>query len=140
MIINDFKLLKLDGCRGFGGVVEHDAVDVLNFVDDAVGGGGDGLGGQDSNLSRHKVGGGHGAQGDGVIVGALVAHDADAAHIRQRGKVLTRALGHGELIDFFAPDGVGILHDGDLLRSYIAKISLQADFKTVFILKNLGVQ
>ena len=61
MIINDFKLFKLNRCWGFGGVVEHDAVDVFDLVDDAVGGGGDGLGGQDGDLSRHKVGGGHGA-------------------------------------------------------------------------------
>ena len=120
MIINDFKLFKLNRCWRLGRVVEHNAVNVLDFVDDAVGGGGDGLGRQDRDLGRHEIGRRDGAQGDGVIVGALVAHDADAAHIRQRGKVLTRALGHGELIDFFAPDGVGILHDGDLLRSYIA--------------------
>ena len=111
---------KLNRCWRLGRVVEHNAVDVLDFVDDAVGGGGDGLGRQDRDLGRHEIGRRDGAQGDGVIVGALVAHDADAAHIRQRGKVLTRALGHGQLVDFLAPDGVGILHDGDLLRSYIA--------------------
>ena len=44
MIINDFKLFKLDRCRRFRGVVEHDAVDVLDFVHDAVGCGGDGFG------------------------------------------------------------------------------------------------
>ena len=120
MIINDFKLFKLDGCRGFGGVVEHDAVDVLDLVDDAVGGGGDGLGGQDGDLSRHKVGGGHGTQGDGVVVGALVTHDADAPHVGQRGKVLAGALGHGQLVHFLAPDGIGILHDGNLFGGHIA--------------------
>lgn len=40
MIIHDFKLFKLDGCRGFGGVVEQHAVDVFDLVDDAAGGGG----------------------------------------------------------------------------------------------------
>ena len=62
------RLFKLDGCRGFGGVVEHDAVDVLDLVDDAVGGGGDGLSGQDGDLSRHKVGGGHGPQTDNLFL------------------------------------------------------------------------
>ena len=90
MIINDFKSFKLNRCWGFGGVVEHDAVDVLDLVDDAVGGGGDGLGGQDGDLGRHKVGGGHGAQGDGVVIGALVTHNADTAHVGQRGKGLGR--------------------------------------------------
>lgn len=43
MIIHNFKLFKLDRCRRFCGVVEHDAVDVLDLVHDAVCGGGDGL-------------------------------------------------------------------------------------------------
>ena len=120
MIVNDFKLFKLNRCWGFGGVVEHDAVDVLDFVDDAVGGGGDGLGGQDGDLSRHKVGGGHGTQSNGVIVGALVTHNADTAHVGQRGKVLAGALGHGQLAYFLAPDGVGILDDSDLFGGHIA--------------------
>ena len=120
MIINDFKLFKLNRCRRFRGVVEHDAVDVLDLVHDAVGGGGDGLCRQDRDLGGHEIRRGDGAQGDGVIVGALVAHDADAAHVGQRGKVLARALGHGQLIDLLAPDGVGILHDGDLLGGHVA--------------------
>ena len=40
MIIYNFELLKLNGCRGFGGVVEQHAVDVFDLVDDAAGGGG----------------------------------------------------------------------------------------------------
>ena len=43
MIINDFKSFKLNRCWRLGRVVEHNAVDVLDFVDDAVSGGGDGL-------------------------------------------------------------------------------------------------
>lgn len=81
MIIHDFKLFKLNRCRRFRGVVEHDAVDVLDFVHDAVGCGGDGFGRQDCDLGGHKIGGGYGAQGNGVIVGALVTHNADAAHV-----------------------------------------------------------
>ena len=93
MIINDFKLFKLNRCRRFCGVVKHDAVDVLDLVHDAVGGGGDGLRRQDRDLGGHEIRRGDGAQSDGVVVGALVAHDADAAHVGQRGKVLARALG-----------------------------------------------
>ena len=120
MIINDFKSFKLNRCRRFCGVVKHDAVDVLDLVHDAVGGGGDGLRRQDRDLGGHEIRRGDGAQGDGVVVGALVAHDADTAHVGQRGKVLARALGHGQLVDLLAPDGVGILHDGDLLGGHIA--------------------
>ncbi len=113
-------LFKLNRCRRFCGVVKHDAVDVLDLVHDAVGGGGDGLRRQDRDLGGHEIRRGDGAQGDGVVVGALVAHDADTAHVGQRGKVLARALGHGQLVDLLTPDGVGILHDGDLLGGHIA--------------------
>ena len=113
-------LFELNRCWGFGGIVEEDAIDVFDFVDDAVGGGGEGLGGQDGHFGCHEVGGGHGAQSDGVVVGALITHDADAAHVGQRGKILAGALGHGQLVHFLAPDSVGILDDGDLFRGHIA--------------------
>ena len=93
---------------------------MLDLVDDAVGGGGDGLGGQERDFGGHEVGGGDGAQRDGVVVGALVAHNADALHVGQRRKILARVLGGGQLVDLLAPDGVGVLHDGDLLRRDIA--------------------
>lgn len=69
MIINDFKSFKLNRCRRFCGVVKHDAVDVLDLVHDAVGGGGDGLRRQDRDLGGHEIRRGDGAQGDGVVVG-----------------------------------------------------------------------
>ena len=70
--------------------------------------------GENRHLGGHKVGGGHSAQSNGVVIGALIAHNADAAHIGQRGKILAGTLGHGQLIDFLAPDGVGVLHNGYL--------------------------
>ena len=65
MIINGFKLFKLNRCRRFCGVVEHDAVDVLDLVHDAVGGGGDGLRRQDRDLGGHEIRRGDGAQSNG---------------------------------------------------------------------------
>ena len=44
------KLFEFDGGRGLGGVVKEDAVDVLDLVDDAVGRGGDGRGGQERDF------------------------------------------------------------------------------------------
>lgn len=83
---------KFDRCRGFAGAVVEDAVDVLDFVDDAAG---DGLEQAPRNLGgfgRHEIGGGHGAQGHGIVVGALIAHNAHTAHVGQRGVVLADAL------------------------------------------------
>ena len=88
-------LFKLDRCWRLGGIVEQNTVDMLYFVYDAVCCGGNGFGGQQGNFRGHKVGRGHSAQGDGVIIGALITHNTNAAHVGQRGKILAGALGFG---------------------------------------------
>ena len=42
-------------------------------------------------LRRHEIHSIHRSKRHGIIVGALVAHNADGAHIRKRGKVLPDA-------------------------------------------------
>ena len=71
-------LLPLDGCRGFAGDVEADAVDAFDFVGDAAGDTLKDFVRQLDPVGGHAVLGFDGAQGDGVIVGALVAHDTNA--------------------------------------------------------------
>ena len=64
----------------------------------------------------HEVDGVDGAERYGVVVGSLVAHDADGAHVGEGGEVLAIGLfveaGVGDLL---AVDGVGVLHDADFL-------------------------
>ena len=115
-----FLLFPLNRCRRFARDVIDDTVDARHFIDDAAGDDIKDMVGDMGPVTCHAVGAVDGAQSDGVVVGALVAHDADTAHVGQRGKVLARALGHGQLVDLLTPDGVGILHDGDLLRGHIA--------------------
>ena len=74
-------LLPLDGARRLGGDVVDDAVDALDFVDDAVG---------DLREQRRTAGAPSRrswrpgvidrAERDDVVVGAAVAHDAHGAH------------------------------------------------------------
>ena len=92
----------------------------LYFVYDAVCCGGNGFGGQQGNFRGHKVGRGHSAQGDGVIIGALITHNTNAAHVGQRGKILAGALSGGQLIHFLAPDCISILYNGNLFLGDIA--------------------
>ena len=109
-------LFKFDRCRGFAGAVVEDAVDVLDLVDDAAG---DGLEQAPRDLGgfgRHEIGGGHGAQGHGIVVGALIAHNAHTAHVGQRGVVLADALIKTGFCNLLAPDGVGFLYHLDLIR------------------------
>src|SRR5437879_2583888 len=65
--------------RRLAGDVETDAVDALNFVDDSVREFLQKLIRQSDPIGRHTVLRLHGADDDGVIVSALVAHHADAA-------------------------------------------------------------
>ena len=80
------KSLPLDGAGRFAGDIEDDAIDAFDFVADAIG-----------NACKqfvrdaHPVGG-HAvltfddAQGNGVFVSALVAHDTNRLHRKQHGE------------------------------------------------------
>ena len=93
---------------------------MLDLVDDPAGDGAQHLPGDVAALGGHEVGGGHGAQGHGVVVGALVAHDAHAVHIGQGSVVLADLLVEAGLGDLLPPDGVGVLDDGHLFGGHLA--------------------
>ena len=112
-------LFEFNRCGRFAGAVVEHAVDAFDFVDDAARGLLQDFPRQLGALGGHEVARHDGAQGDGVVVGAAVAHDADAAHVRQRGEVLAEALDAG-LGDFLAVDGVCFLDDLDLLGRDLA--------------------
>ena len=87
-----------------------------DFVDYTVRSCRDRLGGQQGNFCGHEIGGGNRAQRDSIIIGALITHNPNALHIGQRRKILARAPGCGQLIDFLTPDSVRILHYRNLFR------------------------
>ena len=120
VLFSHIPLFELDrGRRLTGAVVEH-AVDVLDLIDDAAGDSTQHVPGHIVALGGHEVSGGDGAQGHGVVVGALVAHDADAVHIGQSRIILADFLIEAGLGDLLTPDGVGVLHDSDLLGGHFA--------------------
>ena len=112
-------LFEFDCCGRFAGAVVEHAVDAFDFVDDAARGLLQDFPRKLGALSGHEVARHDSAQGDGVVVGAAVAHDADTAHVRQRGEVLAEALDAG-LGDFLAVNGVCFLDNLDLLGRYLA--------------------
>ena len=75
---------------------------------------------QHGNFRRHKVGGGYGTQGNGVIISAFVAHNAYAAHVGQRRKILAGALCQRQFVHFFAVNIIGILHNVNFFCRYFA--------------------
>src|SRR6185437_5919773 len=74
-----------------GDVVDY-AVDAAHLVDDAGGGRAQKFVAEGIGVRRHAVGGGYGAQGEHVIVGAAVAHHADAAHRQQHREGLPNGI------------------------------------------------
>lgn len=105
------ELFPLNRCRGFAGDVENDAVDALDFVDDAAGDFIEEFVGDGVVFGGHGVGGGDGAQADHIAVGAFIAHDADGAHVRQGGEGLPDFTGKAGLVQFFTVDGVSFTED-----------------------------
>jgi hypothetical protein len=79
-------LFPLDGCGGFAGDVVDDAVDASDLVDDPAGDGAEDVVRDVREVGGHEVGRVHGADGDDVLVAALVAHDdeVEAAKARDR--------------------------------------------------------
>ncbi len=63
---------------------------------------------------------GDGAQGQHVIVGAAVAHDADGAHGQQHGKGLPDGVVEAGLADLVEVDGVGLAKNVELLARDLA--------------------
>ena len=72
-------------------------------------------------VGGHPVGRGHRAQRAGVVVGARVAHDADAPDRQQHGKGLPDRVVEPGVTDLFDKDRIGLAQDfepiaGDLAR------------------------
>ncbi len=108
----EFLLFPLDCAGGFAGDVVDDAGDAADFVDDAVADAGEDVVGDSGPVGGHEVGGVDAAEGDDVLVGAAVAHDADGSDGEDRGE----GLGGGAVEvfgdDFFEEDFVGVAEDG----------------------------
>ena len=100
---------------------------MLDLIDDTAGDSAQNIPGHIIALRGHKVGGGHSTQRHSVIIGALVAHDANTVHVGQGCIVLADLLIQTCLCDLLTPDRVGILHDCHLLRCHFAD---DADAKT----------
>ena len=76
--------------------------------------------GQAGPVGGHEVAGGDGAQGEGVVVGAFVAANADAAHIGEDSEVLADVFVKIGFFDFFAEDGVRFAQDVEFFRGEFA--------------------
>ena len=79
----------------------------FDFVYDSTGCSSDDIPRDFGAFGGHEIGGGDGAEGDGVIVGSFISHDSDGAHVGQGCEVLADFVGDSGFVDFFAPDRVG---------------------------------
>ena len=125
----DGRSLQLHRGGGLGGDVVEDAVDALDLVHDAAGDGVEQLPRQTRKVGGHEVLCLYRAQRDGVIVGALVAHDADRAQVCERGEILVDAALKARLGDLLAEDGVRLADDVQLLLRDVADDAETASFQ-----------
>ena len=80
--------LPLDRRRRLRAHVVDDAVHAAHLIDDAVGDTPEHVVRERVPVGGHAVGARHGAERDDVLVGAIVAHHADAPHRQQHGERL----------------------------------------------------
>lgn len=115
-----WQLLELNRPRRLASAVVEHAVDALDLVDDTARDLLQDIPRERRALGGHEVAREDGSERDGMVVRPAVAHDADASHVRERGEVLAERLVDAGLGDLFAIDGVGLLHNLDLLRCDLA--------------------
>ena len=119
-LISTFCLFPLHRGGGFGGNVIADTVNALDLVDNAHRHPVQHIIGNAGPVSGHEVVGGHGPEGQSVVIGAAVAHDAHRAGVGQDGKVLVDTVvqtGPGDLIP---EDKVGLTEGVGLLLGDVA--------------------
>ena len=107
-------LFPLDRSRRLCGNIIHNAVDILNLVDDT---------GRDhfQHLIRnpcevcgHEVRGSYPTESQCVVIGSSVAHYTNGTHIGQHCEVLVNAPVQSGLGDLLAEDPVSVLQNGQL--------------------------
>src|SRR3984885_7096797 len=107
--------LPLDRAGRLACHVVDDAIDALDFVDDARR-----CAAEEGHVEGIEVGGhaidrGHRAQRTDRIVGASVAHHADCAHGQQHGEGLPDVVVEARLADLVEKDSVGLAENIELL-------------------------
>lgn len=101
-------LLPFNSRRGLAGDVVDHAVDAFDLVYEA---GGDLIQGfvrDPGPVGCHEIGGGHGAEGQGIVVGSAVAHDAYGTGVGEHGKILVYGFIQPGGGDPLPEDGVGV--------------------------------
>ena len=109
-----------DGGRGFGCDIQDNAAGVGDFVNDAGGDTGDQIVGETGPVRSHEVIRGDGTEGDGIVIGALIAHDADALDAGKDGEILVYMAVKAGGSDLLAEDGIGLPDDFRFFRSYLS--------------------
>ena len=81
-------LFPLNGCRGLTCDVVYNPIDPRNFIYNARADAVQNIVGDTGPVSGHKIIGRDGAKGQGMVIGAAIAHDAHRAGIGENGEEL----------------------------------------------------
>src|SRR5262245_4543077 len=112
------SLLPLDRARGLGADVVDDPVHAAHLVGDRAGDLGEEIRGQTGPVGGHAVQAVDGTEGDDVLVGTAVAHDADALHRQEDGEGLPGALVPATFFQGAEKDRVALAQDLQSLARY----------------------
>ena len=103
----------LDGSRGLGRDIVDDPVHAVDLVDDAVGNAREERVGEADPVGGHPVAAFDRPDGDGVLVGAFVAHDADGTDGEEDGEGLPDLVVEVGLLHLIDDNAVRAAEDGE---------------------------
>ena len=114
------RLFPLHRGGGFGGDVVDHPVDVADFIGDAARDLGQQVIGNPCPVGGHKIVGGDSTDGQQMVIGPVVAHDAHGADPGQDAEELGHVLFIAVLRHLVPEDPVGFLEDFHLFRGDLA--------------------
>ena len=104
-----FCLFPFNRCGWLRGDIIHDTIDMLYLIYDTGRNLIQHLIGDSCPIGSHEVGCGYAAQGNGIIVGTEVAHNANGAHICDNREILVNVSVQTCLCDFLSENRIRIL-------------------------------
>lgn len=115
-----FTSLKLNRSRRLTRQIIEYPVDSLNLIYDSRHYSLQHLKRNICTFCGHEINGLHSTKRNGIIVRSLIAHNADAAHVCEGGKILVDVAVETGFCNFFTVNRVCVLHDADFFSGYLA--------------------
>ncbi len=121
------SLFPLNSSRRLRSNIIDNSVDVVDLIAEAVRNTSEDIIRDTSPVSSHKVVSSNGTDSDEVVVGTVVAHNADSTHIGENGEELFELVFDTALADLITENSVSFLKD---FYFFLSDLADYADTKT----------